>query len=375
MEKVDITIIGAGVIGLAVAYILSDSKRDIFALEKNASFGQETSSRNSEVIHSGIYYPKSSLKSQTCLRGKDLLYNLCAEHKIPAKKLGKVLVSTNVQETEKLHSIYENAVACGITNLKFLTKRELSQLEPNIKAQESMLCPDTGIVDSHGLMAFLRQKAEERGVNFAFSVEVTNVKKKSSFYKISVKEPDGKIFTFKSAAVINCAGLSSDKIAEKVGIDISRSNYRLHYCKGQYFRIRNPKKFRITHLIYPPPTDVSLGIHITPDLAGGLRLGPDAEFVSDIDYNIDEKASKGFFESVKKYLLSLDEGDLTPDTAGIRPKLHGPEQVFSDFVIREESEKGFPNFINTIGIESPGLTSCLAIADIIKELIRKYDSA
>jgi len=371
MEKTDITIIGAGIIGLSVSYILSSLGKEIVVLEKNHSFGQETSSRNSEVIHSGIYYPKNSLKSKTCIRGKELLYKLCKEHDIKFKKTGKILVSEDENETQKLNEIYKNATDCGVRNLRFLKKKELKSLEPDIKATQSLFSPDAGIVDTHGLMNFFYGASKRNKVNFAFSVEVIDIIPRGSSYEIVVQEPQGDYFTFDSKVVINCGGLFSDNVAKMVGLDIDKYSYKLHYCKGQYFRLKSPNKFSIQHLVYPPPRDTDLGIHITPDLEGGLRLGPDAQYVSDIEYNVKETEKNKFFDSAVKFLPSLDSSDLIPDTAGIRPKLHDSTKKFADFIVQEEADKGFPNFINTIGIESPGLTSCLAIAEIIKDLVGK----
>lgn len=369
MEKVDIVIIGAGVIGLAASFALSGDGKEIVVIERNDSFGQETSSRNSEVIHSGIYYPKGSFKSEACIRGRHLLYELCSRHDIPHKRLGKILVACDKVEVDKLSAIYQNATDCGVTNLRFLEKDEIRKIESSIEGKKGLFCPDTGIVDSHSLMKFFFAAAKERGVDFAFGVEAVDIKKRPSYYEVTVKEPQGELFSFQAEAVINSAGLESDKTAEMVGIDAENSSYRLHFCKGQYFRIRNPKKFSIAHPVYPPPTNIDLGIHVTPDLAGGLRLGPDAKYIQEIDYNVDEKDREEFFQSVRRFLRKLEADDLIPDTAGIRPKLQTESEAFRDFVISNEEGKGLPNFINLIGIESPGLTSCLAIAEIVKKLV------
>lgn len=363
MEEVDIAIVGAGVIGLAVSYLVSDIDKEIIVIEKNPSFGQETSSRNSEVIHAGIYYPKNSLKSETCIRGKGLLYKLCSGHNIPYKKSGKLVVAYDKNGLIKLDNIYKNASECGIRNLRFLDKKEIKKLEPNVEAEKAIFSPDSGFLDSHALMKFFFNAAKKKKVNFTFSVEATGIERKKSFYEVTVKEPRGESFSFRTKVVINCAGFLSNKVAELVGIDTEKSRYKIHYCKGQYFRVRNPERFSITHLIYPPPTEIDLGIHVTPDLAGGLRLGPDTKYVKDIDYDIDEEDRNKFFNSVSNFLPSLEMDDLIPDTAGIRSKLQNENEDFRDFVIQDEKEKGFPNFINLIGIESPGLTSCLAIAE------------
>ncbi|UCG35781.1 MAG: NAD(P)/FAD-dependent oxidoreductase [Candidatus Omnitrophota bacterium] len=364
----EITIIGAGVIGLAIADKLSESGKNIVVLDKEPTFGQEISSRNSEVIHAGLYYPPNSLKAKTCIRGRELLYDLCQTHNIGHKKLGKLVVASNDAEIEKIEKIYENATQCGVKNLRLLKEKEISELEPAVCAKEAIFSPDSGIIDTHALMDFFFHKAKEKGVMFSFSTEVIGVKKQNNDYEITVKEPSGETFAFITPTVINSAGLYADKIAQMPGINIEDAAYKLHYCKGQYFRIAHPKKFSINHLVYPPATKIDLGIHLTLDLGGGLRLGPDAKYIPSIDYNINEADSAYFYESVQKFLPSLSQDDLIPDTAGIRPKLQKETEDFRDFVINEESDKGFGRFINLIGIESPGLTGCLAIAEIVEKL-------
>lgn len=369
MEKTNITIIGAGVCGLATAFELSSKHKDILVVEKHDSFGRETSSRNSEVIHAGLYYPKNSLKALCCVEGRKLLYDFCKKHSIPHKNTGKILVAVNDTEAKKLQSIKDNAAESGVTNLRFLTKAELEKLEPDVKAQESLWCPDTGILDSHLLMKSLFDQAQRQGVEFAFSVEIVSITKKANGYEVTVKEPEGDLFSFETKIIINAAGLTADKVAEMAGFDIEKCGYRLHYNKGQYFRISNPTKFSLTHPVYPPPTTTDLGIHITPDLAGGLRLGPDAHYAKEINYTINENDKKDFYQSVSRFLPELSIDDLVPDTVGMRAKLQAPGVDFSDFVVEEEIKKGFPDFINLIGIESPGLTSSLSIAKRVAKFL------
>jgi L-2-hydroxyglutarate oxidase LhgO len=369
MEEADVTIIGAGVVGLAIADTLSQSGRDVTVIEKNTTFGQETSSRNSEVIHGGLYYPKESLKFKTCLRGNRLLYSFTAKHGIPHKKLGKLIVASGREEVAKLNSLYKNASDCGVRGLKLLEEAEIKKIEPGIKAEWALLSPETGILDTHNFMQALFNASKKHDTDYAFSVKVIDIKKTHSFYEVVVREPKGDFFSFQSKFVVNSAGLNADKIAGFVGIDPEKNNYKIHYSKGDYFRIRNPHKFQIRHLIYPPPSERDLGIHITPDMAGGLRLGPDSEYVFEIGYDIDEKKKGKFLDSVSKFLPQIGPDDLTPDTAGIRPKLQAENEPFRDFVIKEETDKGFPRFINLIGIESPGLTSALAIAEIVKSIV------
>ena len=374
MDKTNITIIGAGICGLATSFILSQKYKDIFVVEQRDSFGRETSSRNSEVIHAGIYYPKNSLKANLCIKGKTLLYDLCKKHNIPHQQLGKILVACDNAEEKTIEGIQRNAAENGVNNLRFLKKGELDTLEPDIKAQKALLCPDTGIVDSHKLMHFFSEKSKNNNVEVGYSIKVLNITKKDSEYEITVKEPSGELFSFKTNIIINAGGFYADEIASMAGIDIEKNKYKIHYSKGQYFRISHPKKFKINHLIYPPPSTTDLGIHITPDLAGGLRLGPDAAFVDTIDYAINEQDKEKFATSVSRFLKDLSIDDLVPDTCGIRAKLQAPTENFRDFVVTHEKDKGLEGFINLLGIESPGLTSCLAIAEMIKDLLQPFDN-
>ena len=365
MEQAGITIIGAGVVGLAIAEALSaGTQKEIVVLERHDKFGQETSSRNSEVIHAGIYYPKESLKSRLCLQGNKMLYELCGREGIKHKKCGKIIVSTNEEEAKQIESIYSNAARIGVPGLTLLTKKEVSALEPSVFALNGIFSGSTGIIDSHGLMDHLFREAQTNGVMFAFGSEVTGLKKTS-------EAGDGKGYIVKTSKgeeilsqyVINCAGLDSDKIAEKMGIDINKQGYKLHYCKGDYFSVSGSKD-KLNYLIYPVPHEKGhgLGVHATLDLDGFIRLGPDTAYVNEVSYDVDPTKRGSFYKSALKYLPWLSEAMLMPDTAGMRPKLQGPEDGFRDFIIKEETDLGLPGLINLIGIESPGLTACLAIA-------------
>jgi len=370
MEKTDIAIIGAGAIGLAASCLLSDLKKSIIVVEKNPSFGQETSSRNSEVIHAGIYYPKSSLKAKTCIKGRKLLYDFCSKHNIACKKLGKLIVASGADQIAKLNAIFKNALDLGVKGVRFLDKKEIKKMEPQINTESALFSPETGIFDTHGLMQFFYASSKEKNVDFAFSVEAKAIKKEGPFYKITVQDVQGEPFSFQAKVVINSAGLWADKVAEFVGMNPDKYSYKIHYSRGQYFRISAPRKFSVTHLIYPPPSETDLGIHVTPDLGGGLRLGPDARYIDNIDYTFHEEEKGAFLDSVREFLPALKPDDIIPDTAGVRPKLQGAGEAFRDFVIQDEREKGFPGFINLIGIESPGLTSALAIAEMVRDIVK-----
>jgi L-2-hydroxyglutarate oxidase LhgO len=375
MEKVDIVIIGAGVVGLSIAARLSRSEHSVYVLERHDSFGQEASSRNSEVIHSGVYYPTGSLKAKFCVEGNRMLYELCSKNHITYKRTEKLIVATNEDEEEILAGLLKRGRDNGVIDLKILSSAEVKKLEPNIKAKSVLHLLSTGIIDSHNLMKYFIQRLKEKGGDVAYNSNVNDVRKTLSSYEITVRGSDGEEFKFQAQVVINCAGLESDHIAQIVGIDIMKENYNLKYCKGQYFRVVNTKKCGlINRLIYPTPqkNEGGLGIHATLDLGHGLRLGPDSHYINreDIDYNVDISERANFLNSVIKFLPFLEEKDLIPDTSGIRAKLQGEHEYFRDFVIKEENDAGFPGFINLIGIESPGLTSAPAIAAYVERLAR-----
>jgi len=368
MEKIDIAIIGGGVIGLAIAAEVSGANKDVFIFEKNKSFGQEISSRNSEVIHSGIYYPKGSLKAETCLEGNELLYSICSSSSIPYKKTGKLIVATSSSEANQLEELMQRGIENGVRGLKMLSSKEIKKLEPEVNGERAIFLPSTGIIDSHSLMEYFLHKAKGKGADIVFDAEVTKIDKSKKGYELNISDGDYSVF---SKIVINCAGLNSDTISEAVGI--KEDNYTLHYCKGDYFRVGGGKNKLIEHLVYPVPLPkgVALGIHATPDLAGGLRLGPDAEYLDsrDISYDVDPGKVENFLESVKSFLPFLEKTDLSIDTSGVRPKLQGPGEEFRDFVIKHEYDSGFAGFINLIGIESPGLTSSPSIARKVAKII------
>lgn len=371
MERVDITVIGAGVVGLAAAAELSQRSEDVFVIERHDAFGRETSSRNSEVIHAGIYYPTGSLKHSLCIEGRDLLYDHCVRFQIPHRRVGKLIVALNAEEHADLEKLYQNGLSNGVSDLRILSRPEIVALEPHIRAESAIWSPSTGILDTHSFMKNLSRQLESRGGQVAFNSEVTGIDKIGEGYRITVKEPQGEAFTFLSRIVVNCAGLNSDRVAALAGMN--KDEYRLKYCKGDYCRVNQAKAQMVSHLIYPVPKPkaAGLGIHSTLDLAGSLRLGPDDEYIDAIDYVVHETKSKTFYESARLFMPFLEPADVTPDMAGIRPKLQGPGEPFRDFIIKEESDQGQPGFVNLIGIESPGLTASLAIAKIVKNLITR----
>ncbi len=367
MDRFDITIIGAGVVGLAVAESLSSRYRHVLVLEKNTGYGQETSSRNSEVIHAGIYYPAGSLKASLCLKGNRLLYEACAKREIPHRRIGKMIVATNGEEAETLRENKARAEANGVNDLVFLSRKEIASLEPEVRAIEALLSPSTGIIDSHGLMRSFYVNAVASGATVAFRTEVTRIEPFGGGFEI---ESNGGEFRFSSRLLVNSAGLSSDRIAAMAGIDPDSAGYRLKYCKGSYFAASPSPK--LNRLVYPVPTKnhEGLGVHATLDLGGRVRFGPDVEYVAAPDYAVDDRKRETFHSSIRNYLPDLRLEQLQPDMCGVRPKLQGEGEAVRDFLITGESGRGLPGLINLIGIESPGLTSCLAIAERVAEIVR-----
>jgi L-2-hydroxyglutarate oxidase LhgO len=370
--KADITIIGAGVVGLAIAAQVASEDSEVYVLEKNETFGLETSSRHSGVIHSGIYYPEDSLKAKMCVIGNTMLYELGERYGIGCKKLGKLIVATNDEETEELQTLLERGQRNGVEGLRILSKREIKELEPNVDGVAALFSPSTGIIDSHTLMKYFIAKAKDGGVQIAYQTKVVAIEKVADEYKIAVEDGTGE-FSFITRILINCAGLYCDKAAELAGIDIAKARYKLHYCKGEYFGVASGKSTLVNRLIYPvPPSNVSsVGIHVTFDLEGRMRLGPSIEYVDSIDYAVDNRHKQLFYDSVRRFLPSIEYDDLEPEMAGIRPKLQKSGEDIKDFVIRDEADKSLPGFINLIGIESPGLTAAPAIARYVRGLIEE----
>ena len=364
MEEFDIVVIGAGVVGLSIASSLPEGNN--LLIERHESFGKETSSRNSEVIHAGIYYPKDSLKARLFVRGNELVYKICKEYKIDHKKIGKIIIAIDEEEQDDLKALYEKGIENKVKGLEIIDKAEIKKIEPSIKASLGIFSPETGILDSHNFMKHFENKAKEQGVVCAYGCEVQGIDKIKDGYKIKLKDADGAVYDISAKKVINSAGLNSDKIAQMVGIN----DYKLHFCKGEYFRASGGKGRYLKHLVYPCPSKISLGIHTVLDLGGGLKFGPNAFYVDSIDYDINPEHSKEMYDSVSKYLNFIDENELTPDTSGIRPKLQAPGEDVKDFVIQNEAQRGLEGFINLIGIESPGLTAAPAIAEyVVKECL------
>ncbi|MDY6916703.1 MAG: NAD(P)/FAD-dependent oxidoreductase [Chloroflexota bacterium] len=369
-ERADIAIVGAGVVGLAVGARLADGRRDIYVLEKNETFGRETSGRHSGVIHAGIYYAEGSLKARLCVAGNRMLYQLCGAHGIGHARLGKLIVAGSDEEVGELRRLRELGERNGAEGLRLLSRREVKDLEPNVEAVAALLSPSTGIVDAEELMRWFVAKATRDGASIVYRAEVVGIERSSDGYNVVVGD-GADAFSFSTRVLINCAGLQSDRVAGLAGIDVSEAGYRLHFCKGEYFSVGGGRRGLVSRLIYavPPADGASVGIHIALDLDGRMRLGPGVRYVDSIDYTVDDRDKDLFYNSVKGFLPFIEYEDLEPEMAGIRPKLQEPGGEVRDFVIKEESDRGLPGLINLVGIESPGLTACTAIAEHVAGMV------
>jgi L-2-hydroxyglutarate oxidase LhgO len=367
----EITIIGAGVVGLAIAERLSEVSSRVFVIEKHSAFGQETSSRNSEVIHAGIYYPKGSLKARLCVEGKTLLYNYCKKFEIPCNNCGKLIVATSEMEISVIEGIRQTAMDNGVDDLVVLGREQIAHLEPNIFALKALYSPSTGIIDSHSLMKRFETNTINNEGQIVYNCEVTGINRINEGYEVMLLDADKTTFSFTTKILINSAGLTSDKISEMAGI--KDENLNILFCKGEYFKLNPPKNKLISRLIYPVPLQnlEGIGIHVTIDMSGAVKLGPDVTWMksNSYDYKVDAEKRDSFFQSAKKFLPFIEKEDIVPEMAGIRPKIQRPGDPVKDFYIMEESGRGLPGFINLIGMESPGLTASLAIANYVKGLI------
>lgn len=371
MEKMDITIIGAGIVGLSITSSVAHPGKNVLLVEKHVKFGQETSSRNSQVIHASIYYPAGFLKGQLCLEGNEMMYKLCSSKNIPHKNLGKLIVAVNEKEEAMLDDLLKMGKANGAKGLEIISGKKVKELEPNVNARAAILCPTSGIVDTHRLMAYWESHAKENGAEIAYGVEVNRIEKTGDGYRVHVIDADGQHFDFFTRILINSAGLNSGNIAAMAGIDIDKAGYHIHYLKGMYFRVGRGKEKMATMLIYPvPPRPGSVGVHTVPELDGGMRLGPYDVWVDQIEYNVDESLRNIFYTEAKSFLPFIELEDLYPDTAGIHPKVQKPDEPMKDFIIAHESQRGLPGLINLIGIESPGVTASPAIGQYVSLMTR-----
>jgi L-2-hydroxyglutarate oxidase LhgO len=363
MEQVDCLVIGAGVIGLAVGRELALAGREVIILESAGSIGTETSSRNSEVIHAGLYYPPGSLKARLCVEGKQRLCAYCDERGIAARAIGKLLVATSDAQIPKLFGIKENAERNGVADLRWLTLEEAHVLEPEVRCVAAIFSPSSGIIDSHAFMLALQGDLENAGGVAAFNAPVKGGHVRENSIAIATDEME-----LNANLVINASGLHASALASAINGMPHCLIPKTYLAKGNYFALSGSRA-PFKHLIYPMPEEAGLGIHATLDLGAGVRFGPDVEWVDTIDYNVDAGRAGQFRDSIRHYWPGLPEGALAPSYSGIRPKLVGPGEPAPDFLIQGPGEHGVAGLWNLFGIESPGLTASLALAAELRERI------
>jgi L-2-hydroxyglutarate oxidase LhgO len=365
----DVVVIGAGVVGLACAAALARTGRGVVVVERHGAIAQETTTRNSEVIHAGIYYPQGSWKARLCVEGRELLYERCEKQGIAHRRIGKLIVATSDEEAETLEGILARGRANGVDSLRPVDAGFVHTREPHVKAVAALESPDTGIVDGHALCLSYLAEAEAEGALLVLHTEVLAIEAVAHGYRVVARDSEGERSDVECAAVVNAAGLASDVVAEHAGIDVDARGYRLKPCKGDYFSLAPAARVSVSQLIYPVPAGAGLGVHATLDLGGRIRFGPDTEYVEAPHYAVDPAKARDFGEAIRRYLPAIEDAWLQPDYAGVRPKLSGPGEAFRDFVVEEESAAGLPGLVNCIGIESPGLTAAGAISLRVVELL------
>lgn len=358
--ELDAVVVGGGVIGLALARALALSGREVTLLEADSRLGNHTSSRNSEVIHAGIYYPKGSLKARLCVEGKQRLYQYCAEADVPHRRVGKLIVATRAEEVPKLEGILQHARESGVMDLEWLEAREIAELEPQVKAVRGLISPSTGIIDSHGLMSALRRDAEARGAQVILASPVVGGRVTSRGIELRIGGSESS--TALCRTVVNAGGLQAQDVARGIEGVPPSSIPGQYFAKGHYFTLSGRSPFN--RLVYPVPVPGGLGVHVTLDLAGQARFGPDVSWLDGIDYSFDEGRAVQFYSAIRSYFPALADGALVPGYTGIRPKLSPAGSPADDFVVQGPREHGVPGLLNLYGIESPGLTSALALAEL-----------
>ncbi|MDS9468915.1 NAD(P)/FAD-dependent oxidoreductase [Paracoccus sp. MBLB3053] len=363
MEDVDCVVIGAGVVGLAAARALALSGREVLVLEATEAIGTGTSSRNSEVIHAGIYYPPESLMARACVEGRRMLYDYCADHQVETRRCGKIIVATDAAEANRLDAIRARAEANGVENIRALGPGDLREMEPALDCVAGLLSPETGIVDSHGLMLALRGDAETHGADIAFHSPALSGRATDAGIELDVggSEP----IALRARSVVNAAGLSAPDLAGRVaGLDPAHVP-RAYFAKGHYFLLRGKAPF--FRLIYPVPVPGGLGVHLTLDLGGQAKFGPDVSWIEKPDYGFEPARAESFYHAIRRYWPDLEDGALMPGYTGIRPKIVPQGAAAQDFVVQGPEAHGIPGLVNLFGIESPGLTASLYLGRLVAE--------
>ncbi len=365
-EQVDCAVIGAGVVGLAIARELAIAGREVIVLEAADAIGTHTSSRNSEVIHAGLYYPKDSLKARFCVSGKRLLYDYCAGHGVPHSNIGKIVVAVTEDEIAALKNYVQKAEGNGIADLRWLSREKLREMEPAVECVAGFLSPSTGIVDSHALMLAYQGDAENSGAAVVFKspVESGAVGSEGIVLNVGGDEP----MTIACKSVVNSAGLLAQNIARSIDGMPAIFIPPQYFAKAHYFTLSGRPPFR--RLVYPVASNAHLGVHVTVDMAGQIRFGPDVSWVDSVDYSFDHSREPLFYEAIRKYYPGLKDGQLQPGYTGIRPKVSGPKEPAADFIVSGPRDHGVDGLVNLFGIESPGLTASLAIAGHVRALLQ-----
>jgi L-2-hydroxyglutarate oxidase LhgO len=374
VERLDTLVIGAGVIGLAVARELSHAGHEVVIAESEGVIGSGISARNSEVIHAGIYYPKGSLKALHCVLGRKLLYEYCERRHVPFKNCGKLIVATSADQVEKLEGIRQRAAANGATDLSVVDRAAARQLEPALECHGALVSPSTGIVDGHALMRSLLGEAEDRGALLALGSKVVRAEVTAGGMRLEV-DAGGTRSTLEARNVVNAAGLYAPELASRFEGLAKELVPSPHFAKGNYFSLSGASPF--SRLVYPVPVPGGLGVHITLDLAGQARFGPDVEWLDaktadEIRYDVNPRRADGFYEAVRRYWPALEDDALTPAYSGVRPKLVPKGTPDADFMIQGPADHGIARLVNLFGIESPGLTAALSIARAVRD---KLDTA
>jgi L-2-hydroxyglutarate oxidase LhgO len=370
--QVDAIVAGAGVVGIAIARALSLAGKEVYVIESATSIGTGISSRSSEVMHAGLYYPPASLKARLCIAGQRLLYKYCAERAIPHRRLGKLIVATQSDQTATLDHIMSNAIASGVNSLRRIGADDACSLEPELHCAGAILSPDTGIIDSHELMLALRGEAEAHGAQFVCNNLVEGGRISGNGISLDIRDQsNGEITSLETRCFVNAAGLGATKLARAIDGFPSAAIPKFYLAKGSYFSIGGRSPF--SRLIYPVPVKGGLGVHLTLDLAGQARFGPDVEWIEEIDYRVEPRRADTFYAEIRRYWPRLADGSLEPAYAGIRPKISGPGEESADFRIDGPVEHGVSGMVNLFGIESPGLTSSLAIADFVRNKLERQN--
>lgn len=363
-------VIGAGVVGLACARSLAKSGREVLILEQHDAIGTETSARNSEVIHAGIYYPKGSLKAELCVTGREMLYRYCQENGIEHKRTGKLIVATAEDQIEALNGIKAKAFENGVTDLTWLSKAEAIEREPALHCVGALHSPSTGIVDSHQLMVTLLGEAENNGATLALNTKVTSVNRENGLFTVNTQDADGEEMSLTCNELIVAAGLHSQTLGRNFTGLPADTVPPQHYARGCYFTLSGKAPF--STLIYPAPESAGLGIHLTLDMGGQARFGPDVIWVDEPNYDVPEERRAAFAQAIRKYYPDLNEDALQTGYAGVRPKIQSPDEPARDFMVADEKLHGLNGLVMLYGIESPGLTASLAIGAKVCDLISQY---